>query len=158
MCEQCGKLHACEATLKQHIRYDHEESKKEVKCNICLKLVNERYFGHHVKRHETVKSQICTFCGQSLGGSVYALKKHVNSLHTKERQYPCDLCPKIFKEDKILIQHKNVVHFKQKTYKCKICDRSFGASRYLKIHSVTHTGKLETETQNETNEMKCSII
>lgn len=142
MCEQCGKILYSKAGLKAHIRCKHTHTvlEKEVKCDICLKLVIEANYARHLKYHRNREKNICPICGFGLP-TAYTLKRHVNA-HTKEIEYPCDMCSKVFYQQWNLKLHKNTVHFGQKRFNCTMCDRSFARAYTLRDHTYTHTGKL----------------
>lgn len=61
------------------------------------------------------------------------------NVHTKEKQYPCEFCTKIFYKMANRSRHIKVFHCGVKNYKCEHCDRSFGKAETLKHHTMTHT-------------------
>lgn len=139
VCEQCGKTLHSKTGLKEHIRCTHAKERKNVKCDICSRLVVETNYARHLRHHRNRERNICSICGFGLP-TVHALNRHINT-HTKKIEYPCDMCSKIFYGKGNLSHHKNIVHFGQKRFKCTFCDRSFGTSQTLRDHNFTHTGR-----------------
>ena len=63
-----------------------------------------------------------------------SLKKHIDFVHKKIKNYSCDKCGKKFFETRELTRHYSYVHEGQKTYKCNLCDKSFATPHGLSGH------------------------
>jgi hypothetical protein len=62
------------------------------------------------------------------------LRRHVDEVHLKVRNYTCHLCPKSFSKSCNLNTHIETVHQKLQKFVCDVCDERFFAKRYLQKH------------------------
>jgi len=67
-------------------------------------------------------------------------KHFVNVNHSKQSNYKCDECNKIFSRQSNLIQHKRI-HSGERPYVCKWCNKSFTQKHSLTNHVRIHTGE-----------------
>ena len=58
-------------------------------------------------------------------------------LHSKEKLYVCDMCPKICKHQYQLSTHK-MIHTGERPYICDTCGQSFMLNAHLKNHEYSH--------------------
>ncbi|OXA41533.1 Zinc finger and SCAN domain-containing protein 10, partial [Folsomia candida] len=91
------------------------------------------------KRIHTEEKLICQICGASLTNQRY-LDDHIFNWHTKQRNFPCPKCPKIFKLDKYLEKHVKKKHppgskETSRDYACPQCDKGFPSSLSLQRHT-----------------------
>ena len=71
---------------------------------------------------------------------VYLLNQlHIKSIHTKENEYKCDVCGKVFFRRCNFLQYLKAVHDKIKSFVCNECDKTFSQCCDLKNHIRTHT-------------------
>ncbi|XP_052132840.1 zinc finger protein 436-like, partial [Frankliniella occidentalis] len=87
------------------------------------------------KRHANCK---CDVCGKTLSGS-NSLKRHL-MVHSGERPYPCNVCPKTFRRKHHLDAHVVSLHSGKKTYQCDKSRRSVRISNFAR-HQGVHTGE-----------------
>ena len=66
------------------------------------------------------------------------MKKHIDIVHNKLREYKCYSCDKAYDTKHTLNSHINQNHEKTKTYKCEMCDKSFFNNVCLYAHRITH--------------------
>ncbi len=78
----------------------------------------------------------CDECGKIFGQERY-LKRHVSTVHLKEKKFKCDLCDKMFGQAEHLKTHVSTVHLKEMNFECGHCDKSFGQAGHLKTHVLT---------------------
>lgn len=63
------------------------------------------------------------------------MKEHMMFLHSEEKSFPCDLCPKFFKNRYQLTLHVRS-HTGEKPFVCHLCNRAFSMSSNLQKHIV----------------------
>ena len=59
------------------------------------------------------------------------IKKHIKSIHERQRNYKCDYCGKYLNESGSLKNHIKTVHDGQRSYKCGSCGKLFSESGSL---------------------------
>ncbi|XP_045199807.2 zinc finger protein 62-like isoform X2 [Mercenaria mercenaria] len=176
-CDACGNFYSDRRRLRRHYYSAHRDLMPKPSCPVCNEEFETRaeMFKHKKeKQHNTsiwmLKDYYCDACGKHL--SRYdSLLKHKRFTCGKEededRNYPCDLCGKLFKEAHYVEAHKERIHFKvekvcdvcgkvciddralkchrkrhdikNKTYKCTYCEKTFFTAGNLNQHVRTHT-------------------
>lgn len=63
----------------------------------------------------------------------------MQSVHTSERKFICDVCGVSFKSYLLMYSHK-LLHF-ERNFQCTICKKKFIRSSDLKVHMRMHTGE-----------------
>lgn len=103
MCDKCGKTFKSIYNVKKHHELAHSDVPKSVpvaqQCNICgAWLSHLTGLKHHMKDiHESLQTEHrCHIC-QKVSSTARALKRHVNSNHVNAKQFPCNMCDKVFK-------------------------------------------------------------
>lgn len=78
------------------------------------------------------------FCGKGFT-TKYNLKRHINSVHLKIKDYLCELCGKTLVSKIALMEH-NYSHEDIKPIKCPYigCEQMFSRSSLLCSHKKTH--------------------
>lgn len=113
--------------------------KSLVPCPICGKEISyKNNLDRHMRIHSETKSYKCVFCEKSFRASDN-LAKHVNSQHTKQNTYVCDLCARVFYCAVNLIAHKKT-HENNRLFQCNECQRFYKSKMALKAHLFRHTG------------------
>lgn len=132
------------SNLKQHME-SHGNNKKN--CEVCHKLVSNRYLHEHMKIHTGNKDFQCSACGKQFV-SRERLKRHMVR-HSGEPKYKCDLCPKAYTRSDKLLYHRRT-HDQQMTHTCQSCGKGFFSIKSLRKHENKHyleeNGLLKTQT------------
>ncbi|CAL8098744.1 unnamed protein product [Orchesella dallaii] len=160
-CELCGNGFVNSSSLQEHLRRHLGE--KLFGCKLC----NKRFFrASELKRHEV--SHQCPQCPEKLANATnledhigkyhaeegplyecpcgakfknpYLLKHHKDSLHTGEKIYKCDICPKTYYWENLLRRHK-LTHLNKREFKCVVCNKLFACKSNLDNHMRIHTGE-----------------
>jgi hypothetical protein len=155
-CKQCG--------VKPHDMKKHLLSFHAIKCHRCkFKATDPHEMVDHLElEHENdqLEPQNCPECGKSVRNS---LKKHIEAVHMKIRNFFCDICGFSGYERAYLTNHMRQVHLarsikcphcdfatitqfrlslhmknkhaeKDNRFKCDECGRFFCTNNYLKVH------------------------
>ena len=70
------------------------------------------------------------------------MKRHINSIHNKQKDHKCDTCEKTFSQAGYLKTHINSVHNGIKDHDCDSCGKAFSLAHNLKKHiNVVHNGQ-----------------
>ncbi|KAH3873265.1 hypothetical protein DPMN_036496 [Dreissena polymorpha] len=109
--EDVGEISDVKKELEKSILDDNEQNKQEEIAKKIKKIKD---------RKKQIASEItpleCTHCGQFLKGK-NTLKQHIERVHLKIREHPCQICPKEFFTESDLDHHTLTVH----TRKCIKC-------------------------------------
>ena len=94
----------------------------------------------NIKRHKTENGLYqCRICEYSTK-HWWSLEKHIR-IHTGEKPFKCDECPKRFADQSTFIKHKRI-HKNDRPFGCTICGKRFTQSTALKTHCKSvHDGE-----------------
>lgn len=137
---------------------------KPLVCRCPSRFCNSSNLLQHVKYHDAVRSNMCTYCGKG-----FITKTDLNiheKQHLNKREYRCDECGKCFNTHKdircvlcdtfaclsasyqaFFRSHKLVVHTDSTTWKycCEICNKPFPIKSNYDSHMRRHTGDKKFE-------------
>ena len=126
---------------------ESEEIKEVFECNICNKdFENVEKFHDHIKsvhvekpfddkgeENQRTKPQKCGICDLFPRN----LDDHISYVHGKAKKSKCNLCNKVFRDNRTLKTHTINVHKQyQKKYKCNLCDIKFQFESTLQKHNL----------------------
>ena len=132
-CRFCSRLCA-EAELEAHIEKHHTGAEHHI-CEICGRVYDGR---HKLYQHRLLHKEIqppshkCPHCDK-----VYMLKGRLQihmAKHTNERNIPCTICGKYFKNKHQENKHRVQVHENRYRYRCTKCGHGMAKQVYLENH------------------------
>jgi len=125
--------------ITSHIRMVHEKVKNHY-CNECGKgFYDKRDMQLHIKRIHLHTKELCGECGKEL--SAGQLKNHIKKCHSGETFKV--ICPVCGKKVGYLDEHMRSVHKKEKNHQCPLCPLKVYKKNTLKRHLAWHEkGKL----------------
>jgi uncharacterized Zn-finger protein len=131
--------------LKQHqYKQIKEEQEEEPTPSVEVDPKNCRADNENLIEHEPAKGdkkhkkgRQCNYCGKF----VKVLSSHI-LIHTKERPFVCQYCPKNFTTRSNKLSHEKI-HLDIRNYKCTICPKTFVSNTSLRKHLLYHAGTKE---------------
>ena len=116
----------------------HKLLNQNYKSSKLTKLENNGEDKQRVKKiPKKIKCKFCEFCGPS--GD---LKRHLEQVHEKKKQFRCEICSKDFFRKQHMRDHIAAVHEGKKPFKCENCGTNFAKAFQLKSHIVSvHEGR-----------------
>ena len=141
--KSCYTCHICGIKLKSQTRFKihlikHENGERPFKCPECEKgFYTKPDLERHCLSHKP-KRYLCSQCDYS-AALYYGLKRHLLTVHSGERNFPCPDCGVSFKTKSYLKTHQ-ISHSNIRNYECDFCSKKFKKASQLKIHRRIHTG------------------
>lgn len=84
----------------------------------------------------------CWRCNNRRFAGSGSLRRHINAVHLRLGNHPCNYCGKLFSAKHNLKVHTQTVHLRQRNYVCVFCNRTYTENRSLKRHlDSTHAGQ-----------------
>ena len=139
-CKECLKTFVSQINLKKHIKEVHEKV-KDFECEICRqRFTSNSSFNNHL---ETVHKKRQFECKEYK----LSLLLHDKTVHKRERNFKCEVCPKKFARTAQLKLHVKSVHDKIKDFECKTCFKKFSRKFIL----LSHISRIHEKMASTTN-------
>lgn len=143
-CNICGKVISNKYGLREHQAVVHFKNGK-FQCEICGKRVtNKRALNLHMTSHSNERSFVCEQCGSS-HKTKGNLNYHVKTMHEMIKNFRCDICFKTFKVQADLKEHCFTMHANTGIITCIVCKKKLTTALSIYTHSVMHSGAREYE-------------
>ncbi|XP_019536141.2 zinc finger and SCAN domain-containing protein 5B [Aedes albopictus] len=115
-----------------------------VLCDLCGESVRPETIEGHRNRHLGIKPYNCPVegCNWAFHGRAH-MSRHMRRVHPQNgAQYQkCDICGRFVRGlPNILNEHKKLHFLKKDGHVCPVCGKGFATPRYLRQHSIIHTG------------------
>ncbi|XP_041968381.1 zinc finger and BTB domain-containing protein 41-like isoform X4 [Aricia agestis] len=140
ICEQCGTGFITPDRLRTH-SFSHEAGTFACEmCDKVFRSMN--YKNEHIATvHNQVKRHCCIHCPETFK-NYFQRNKHMLIVHNvKLKEFKCSMCIKVFTLSGKLKKHIRTVHLKEKRYACDKCEWKFYSTSELKEHMIKHGGE-----------------
>lgn len=153
-CKTCGQTFVGERQFEHHqrnkkcIKFSRENDNITYECFVChkgnffsVRSLKIHYNRFHKEKNafKDKKSPLCKICNKVFA-NIYILKSHQEEVHTKQNQFKCDDCGKVFNRASNMEWHR-LIHKNLLPCPCKICGKAFRTVSGLNLHKRTHTGE-----------------
>ncbi|XP_038141792.1 zinc finger protein 708-like [Cyprinodon tularosa] len=156
VCDVCGKVMKSKSSLARH-SFIHT-GKKPFACHLCDLRFNRRdNLQHHLshlhpngvprrEKRPLAPAWLCAVCGKTFSCRS-RLKTH-EVIHSGEKPFRCERCPKAYMRINDLEHHRKAVHAagaaapqRPASLLCDLCGKEFKCRSQLAVHFQTHTGE-----------------
>ena len=146
-CEFCKKSFSSLQSVRNHqVMFHEEEGEGTQDLAVCAECGREYKTQKLLKAHMRIHSKnyinkkyCCHLCGNEYKSNV-SLNNHIKTIHFQERNYPCDICGKLFTRANTLRTHRKI-HEGIKQFQCLYCVSVYGEKRNLINHIIkNHPG------------------
>lgn len=143
----------CSVVIGSQIHRRIHTGERPFVCELCGKgFITQHHLNRHSVQHpaeddpnaaqrKSLTTYHCDVCGKQLS-SLRTLQYH-QRIHTGEKPFQCELCPRAFRSQSILNVHIRTTHEQneKRKYQCELCDKEFYSSSYLRAHLNQHRGE-----------------
>ena len=146
ICPECGKSLPTKRKMYRHLEL-HKSQKRQAKavnskereCKICNQMVPAIKHQFHMFKFHDQDAEFCDICGKKFPSRNH-LERHMNSVHSKEKNYLCSICCKKFATDCYLKRHMDSQHSSKFKYNCDQCGKGFSQKQTYEGHVNMHLG------------------
>ncbi|KAJ2940756.1 hypothetical protein O0L34_g14867 [Tuta absoluta] len=133
-CEYCDKILTSKLSLRNHYKI---HTGFDVVCEHCgKKFITRRLLLMHCRaKHGYEKTDKCSYCDYK-ASNAEQVKIH-ERLHTGEKPYACTQCDAAFHRKSSYLQHI-AIHLPEKTVQCDQCPARFKSVTLMRIHRSRH--------------------
>ena len=118
--------------MESSVEKEKGKNVSDLICPVCdQKFIKKHMFERHKKLNNCSKK--CLVCGKTFSHAKSA-RVHALQVHSFARDKQCDRCDKVFKVTVNLMRHINRVHLKNLNYPCEICQFRFFTPQALAAH------------------------
>ena len=149
-CEECNLTFNSNYRRKIHVLKIHEK-KFDYECSKCNKkfCVKGQLSFHMKKSHASNGKEkqlfCCEYCSKQFK-TLPRLKGHINMVHLKIKNFPCEQCDKSFFRKYNLQEHSRIEHSDGiKKFLCADCGNCYLTSQKLHLHNKTVHGSKNFE-------------
>ena len=128
----------CETMLDyedQNDTIDEIEDKSLIQSNMEEQIEPPKIGQENLKFPAVKKSYQCEICLKSFGKSAHR-RRHINTVHSNQRDHKCEYCEMDFKHKDHLTAHKKFKHgeYIEQKHKCDKCEKSYKSEVNLESH------------------------
>ncbi|XP_059051378.1 zinc finger protein 182-like [Achroia grisella] len=146
-CDICSKKFRTDILLQTHKSthvYKKDENAYCTECDIQFKTVNIYRVHLRTSLKHVSKQDFrfpCSQCNSRFPTSSY-LRAHMRHSHNLGKKYPCTMCDRVFKRNRLLQIHISIKHEgkPRKKVGCHTCNKEFTSKTALRDHMNIHTG------------------
>ena len=143
VCEHCSNEFSCSKSLKEHIKFKHDNAESLLICTVCHKSYStpQNLKSHFSRVHMQERKHVCPKCGKCFFEKA-ELENHLSSHSSETLNLECNVCKLKFKNKKTLYYHQKRTHNPgNKIHICYQCGKSYADSHHLNRHILTHGQK-----------------
>ncbi|XP_054280548.1 PR domain zinc finger protein 15-like [Macrosteles quadrilineatus] len=136
-CPDCGQKFVKKGHYESHLNTHYgvrpfkcPESKCKASFTQKDKLIR------HQKSHKREVKVMCPLCDKQYT-TQDILNHHLLKVHSTNKQFRCDQCPRTYKYAKSLRIHR-FKHQAKRDYMCDVCGKKYALSAQLKLHKRSH--------------------
>ena len=130
---------------KKFLQQTHDLEREKIECDKCLKLLPKNALTTHKIYCYNIRNYPCNMCSKKFHFTSF-LKRHVKTVHLKQRIFKCSICPKSYTDGTPLRHHMNSSHGDGSTFShCLLCQKTFTTSRRF----LEHNEKFHKENAND---------
>ncbi|KAM3955254.1 uncharacterized protein ACR2FA_010859 [Aphomia sociella] len=137
-CDICGRIFTRKQNIISHMITVHMQGFSDFKCKLCIKIFSsKRNLRRHIRQiHDpNIQKPICDICHKTFKGR-HTLLQHIKSTHSYAEKdcIKCQLCGKIYTNNRNLKRHIESFHGEKCEYKCNICPKVYISNQNLRRH------------------------